>query len=282
MAHDHDGHDRTLRVLHATAPTCWWSWGFHGAVNRVRAVYGDQVRVETFLGCVYEDLDEYVRHYGTTFEEMQEEARAASETMRVALSDRYTPETMPRSVFPATLAAAAARRQGEDAMERMLRALQHRSVVAMQDVARPEALREAAREARLDLARFERDLADEEGLRGDLERQGEGWPHLPLGFYNLAVTDGHRHVLLDHAFEPADLEGAIEWLSGGTLRKRRPEDVGRYLREHGLVPLAEVERVFALAPKEAEERLEALVAEGAAERVVLAGAAHWRPKGDVA
>src|ERR1700730_8972103 len=108
------------------------------------------------------------------------------------------------------------------------------------------------------------------------DKQGEGFPHLPLGFFNLAVTDGAgRTVLLDNAFDPGLVEGAIDYLSAGRLTKRNPKDIVGYLREHGLTPSVEIARVFTLKEKQAEASLENLRNEGKIERRLVLGKPHW-------
>ncbi len=122
-------------------------------------------------------------------------------------------------------------------------------------------------------------MADTEGLKKDLQHQGHDFPHLPVGFYNIAVSDGgDRTVVLDHAFDPAVVEDAIDWLAGGRLRKAAPRDVAAYLREHGLAPVVEIARVFGLPVEKTERELKALQKSGQVEPVLLAGAPHWRTK----
>ncbi len=52
---------RKVHVHHATAPTCWWSWGYEAVMNRLPLVYGDQVQVHLYRGVVYEDVQQYLK-----------------------------------------------------------------------------------------------------------------------------------------------------------------------------------------------------------------------------
>ena len=47
-----------IAVVHFTAPTCWWSWGYEPVFNRLKLVYGDQINLLTAYGTVYEDVEE--------------------------------------------------------------------------------------------------------------------------------------------------------------------------------------------------------------------------------
>ena len=268
-----------MQLFHATAPTCWWSWGYEATLNRVRLVYGDQVEVRLLVGCVYEDFNEYLEHYGITVEDMKPWAEEAAEIMDTPIATEYRREHFPPTLMPVSLAVMAARRQGEDKADRLARATLRRYCVELQDVTRPESLEAAAREAGLDLARFRRDLADAEAREHDMAHQGHGFPHVPLGFYNLALTDGAtRTLLLDHAFEPKLVEEGIDFLSGGTLAKRSPLEttsILEYVREKGPTPLIEVARVFDLSRAEAERELKGLESKGDLRVTTLAGAPHW-------
>jgi len=274
MGHAHDEEPK-ITIFHVTAPTCWWSWGYEGTLNRVRAVYGEQVELRTFYGTVWEDFDEYLKENELTVKGVNEWARESVDLMGVPIRANYGPRE-PRNLLPVTHATMAALRQGRERGERFVRAVLRRFVVEGLDVTRDEVLAAAAREAGLNLAALKKDSADTKARAEEVRHQGAEWPHLPIGFYNLAVTDGeNRTVLIDHAFEPKVLEQAIDYLSGGTLAKRAPPDALAYLRAHGLTPTQELARVTGIPGKEMEARLSAWEKEGRVARAVLAGAPHW-------
>ena len=265
-----------VHIYHATAPTCWWSWGYEAVLNRIPRVYGDRVKIHLLLGCVYEDLDEWMRNYEMTIAGRNEWARESMRIMGIPLRADYDKDE-PRTVMPATLAVLAARRQGDAKGARFMRSLLRRSCVEGQDVTRDGALEEAAQEAKHDVPAFFQDYRETDARRGELEHQGHGFPHVPLGFYSLAVTDGgDRTVLLDYAFDPAIVEGAIDYLAGGRVPKRRPDDPVSYLRRNGPTPLREMARVLGTTDRESSVRLKGLAKKGQLETTMLAGAPHWR------
>lgn len=265
-----------VHLYHATAPTCWWSWGYEAILNRLPLVYGDRVKIHLLLGCVYEDLDEWMRNYEMTPKGQEEWARESVGIMGVPIRTSYGKEE-PRNVMPVTLAVLAAGRQGNAKGERFQRAVLRRFIVEGRDVTQDAELREAAAEAGINVEAFFRDFRDTEARRAELQHQGHGFPHVPLGFYSLALTDGgDRTVLLDYAFEPAVVEGAIDYLLGGRPAKRTPRDILRYLRRHGDAPTREIARVFGLSEKEAVARLKRLARQRKVDSVRLAGGAHWR------
>lgn len=267
-----------VHVVHSTAPTCHWSWGYEAVMNRLRMVYGDQIELHVRLGCPYEDRDQWLVDYGMSAKEAEDWINSeASDTMEVALAP-VSWATQPKDCMPATFAVQAARRQGEDIAWKFQRALVRRYAIEGKDPTTEVEILAAAKEVGLDVPRLKTDLADAEGLRAEYEAQGTRGPQVHAGFYNVVVTDdGKRRVILDYAFEPSDVEGAIDYISGGTLTKRPVgTDVAGYLREHGWAPLSEVGRVFDLDARGASDALEKLEKAGKVERRSFAGAPHWR------
>ncbi len=71
------------------------------------------------------------------------------------------------------------------------------------------------------------------------------------------------------------MEGAIDYLSAGQLRKAKPTDVLEYIKTQGPTPLVEIQRVFDLASKDALSELERLEKLAKAKRSTLAGTNFW-------
>jgi len=269
-------HDHRIAVVHFTAPTCWWSWGYEPVFNRLKLVYGDQIKLVTLYGAVYEDIEEYKKNYELDDAGMVAWAKESQEIMGVPIHLNYRFDRMPKNLLPATLAVMAGMRQSHEKGHRLYRALLRRNIVEEQDVTDRETIFEAVKESGLDDARFNRDWADQASLKTDLEKQGEGEPPVHVGFYNIAVTDGHgRTVYLDQQFEPSTAEGAIDYLSNGQLKKTKPTDVLAYLKAQGPTSLVEVQRVFDLSSNEAVAELERLEKLGKTKRSTLARATFW-------
>jgi hypothetical protein len=242
----------------------------------LKLVYGDQIKLVTLYGAVYEDIEEYKKNYELDDAGMVAWAKESQEIMGVPIHLNYRFDRMPKNLLPATLAVMAGMRQSHEKGHRLYRALLRRNIVEEQDVTDRETIFEAVKESGLDDARFNRDWADQASLKTDLEKQGEGEPPVHVGFYNIAVTDGHgRTVYLDQQFEPSAAEGAIDYLSNGQLKKTKPTDVLAYLKAQGPTSLVEVQRVFDLSSNEAVAELERLEKLGKTKRSTLARATFW-------
>lgn len=272
MAHDHS---HKVQVYHATAPTCHWSWGYEAVFNRLHLVYGKQVEFHTMTLCVWDNFTHYMKEYGMKWAEFNPWLAEIKDTIGLPVACPLKRSQVPFNMMPASLAAMAAYRQGEKAGRRFVREILRRSCVEAQDVSSAAVLKEAAAAAGLDAGKFARDVASTSAREAEYGSQGHGFPELPLSFYGIVVSDGHRYVVLEHAFEPSVVEGAIDYLSGGKLHKRRPTDVLGYLREHGPTPQREIQRAFDLKSAGAKAKLKALEKAGRAKRTKLAGAPHW-------
>jgi predicted DsbA family dithiol-disulfide isomerase len=269
-------HIHRIAVVHFTAPTCWWSWGYEPVFNRLKLVYGDQIDLVTFYGVVYEDVEEYQKEYELDDAGMVKWAKESQEIMGVPMHLNYRFDRMPKNLLPATLAVMAGMRQSREKGHRLYRELLRRNIVEEQDVTDDERILETVREAGLDEAKFKRDWADQASLKADLEKQGEDAPPIHVGFYNAAVTDGNgRTIYLDQKFLPSVVESAIDYLADWKLKKMKPTNVLAYLKQQGPVALVEVERVFGLPSNKALVQLERLEKLGKAKRSTLAGAAFW-------
>jgi hypothetical protein len=232
------------------------------------------------LGTVYEDLAEWMKHYEITNESWKDWAKESAELMGLQIRTDYRPDNEPKNVLPVSYAVLAAQKQGKAKGARFMRAILRMFVVEGKDAARREILLAAAKEATLDERQFNRDFDDAKARKEEYDQQGEGFPHVPLGFYNLAITDdGGRTVLLDNAFDPSLAEGAIDYLSGGHLTKKKPVNMADYVREHGLAPSVEIARVFAMKESAAGEKLEELRKKGKIEKKMVAGAPLWQARG---
>ncbi|HVM46008.1 MAG TPA: DsbA family protein [Candidatus Thermoplasmatota archaeon] len=271
-------HAPRIHVVHATSPACHWSWGYEAVVQRLKLVYGDQIDLTLRLGCPYEDREQWLVDYGMTAQEATDWVNAEIPALMGVPVAPIRWETQPKSCMPAVLAVQAARRQDEERAWRLSRELVRRYVTEAIDITKDDIILDAVQAVGLDAKRFQADYAQKAALRKEYEQQGSRGPPVHVGFYNFVVTDGgNRRVVLDYSFDPRDIEGAIDYLSGGTLKKRQPTDIVGYLRANGLAPLSEIGRVFDFPDgRAATEALEKLEKAGKIERQTLAGAPHWR------
>lgn len=274
MAHEHAPR---IHVVHVTSPVCHWSWGYEAVMNRLKLVYGDQIELTVRLGCPYEDREQWLVDYGMSAQEASDWVNTEVPDLMGVPMAPVKWETQPKSCMPAALAVQAARRQDEERAWRLNRELVRRFATEAIDVTQDAILFDAVQAVGLDLAKFKADFAKKDELRAEYEEQGSRGPPVHVGFFNFVVTDGgNRRVILDYAFDPREIEGAVDYMGGGKLTKSKPTDIVAYLKHNGLAPLSEIGRVFDLPDgKATTEALEKLEKAGKIERKTIAGAPHW-------
>ncbi len=266
----------TIRLYHVVGPTCWWSWGYQGVITRIRLVYGDQVDIRLPVVPVWQDLESWLAHSGLDHDGWEAWAKESQQTMGVPIFTAYGTSRQPKDSTPAALAVVAAYQQGQPKGERFAREIIRRATVEGRDVTTEAELLDAAAASGLDVAKFRAANADRAARLADLDAQGNEAPHGGIGFYNLLVEDENgRRVILDNAFDPKDVEGAIEYLSGGRLKKNVPTDPVEYLHASGAAPAQEIARAFGMTAQQANARLGELQQAGRVKTVTLAGAPHY-------
>lgn len=280
--HIHDADSNKILVLHATAPTCWWSWGYEAVINRLRMVYGDQISIKIWTAFVYDDFDEHLKHFDMSWKDFLNWTKEGVDIMKIPLELNPPKSFFPKTVVPATIAVFAAMKQGDKKAGRLSREFLRMFNVELKDVSKDKIIFEAAETAGLDMQKFKKDFADKNSRIREFEEQQQTLPHgLPIYFYNMIIADGKKkYVNIDHAFEPKEVEAAIDYISGGKLKKNpvNSNDIPKYLQQHGLAPTMEIARVFDLTPKEAEQKLAAWEEKEKIEKKILAGAPHWKTK----
>lgn len=266
--HDHEGHeheeDTRIRVLHGASPFCDWSLAYEGVLNRLRLAYGDQIKVNVYQIPVYDSWPQWLENYGMTQEEAMAWFQEVKGTTGLPANTDFWKDP-PKSCLPGTLFVHAAELVKPGAGERLARRIGFGMQFEGQRWNDEADLYKAAEKAGAPRKQLEAALADgraEESLKADRQDMHS----LGLNFYALQVhgTDGKTTVTLEHAFDAARVESAIEWLSQGQLRKHGLPTVEQYALQHAPVSTLELTQVFrsdaakvraALAPSEKAGKL---------------------------
>lgn len=249
--HEHDDaqehaheEDTRIRVLHGASPLCDWSVAYEGVLNRLRLVYGDQIKVNVYQIPVYESWPQWLENYGMTQEEAMAWFEEAKDTTGLPSNPDYWRDP-PKSCVPGTLFVHAAEIAKPGAGERLARRIGFGMVFEGQKWNDEADLYKAAERAGAPRKQVEAALADgraEEALKQD----GQDMHSLGLNFYTLQVRDpeGKTTVSLEHAFDPAKVEDAVEYLSKGQLRKHALPTLEQYAAQHAPVSSRELQQVF--------------------------------------
>src|SRR5207247_9634817 len=90
-----------VKVVHFADPWCWWSWGLEPVLQRLREVYGDNLKVTYKMGGQFETLDAWMREYGVDERSTVDWIRESVAMTNMPLQPDYYFRTRVRSSYPA-------------------------------------------------------------------------------------------------------------------------------------------------------------------------------------
>ena len=150
-----------IEIVHFADPWCWWSWGLEPVLQRLREVYGDQVKVTYRMGGEFETLTGWMREYGVDEASAQDWIRESLEAMGNPVRPDYYVRTGVESSYPACRAFKAAELQSAKLAERYFRRMMEAFGLECRPGTDEELLRLAA-EVGLDRERLREDMASPE------------------------------------------------------------------------------------------------------------------------
>ena len=188
---------------------CPWCYNAAVRLRDVQQAYGDRVRVHwrTFPLIPGEQPDRRV-----TEKTREGRQRVGAEEPRARFVPPEIDTPLPASSIPALTAAKCAERQGADAFERFHDRLFTAHFGDNLDISRPDVLRRLARDAVLDLARFETDYAGEayEAVLRDCA-EGAAW----FGVSGLPTVILNEKLSLVGAVPVERYHLLIDWILSG-------------------------------------------------------------------
>jgi predicted DsbA family dithiol-disulfide isomerase len=239
-----------VHASYFTDPACPWSWALEPALHRLRAEFGDNVRITYVMGGL-------AREFGAP-EKLVREWLDAGDRSGMPVDPRLWLEGAPASSFPACLAVKAAAEQGDPAA--YLRRLREGLLCGRRKLDTSEALVEEARElGTLDVERFRIDLRSNaivESFGADLERAadvgtGEGRTQLPSLIFGAA--DGAARAV--HGLQPYSALRDAAVRAGAAPLAARPPGIEDALGRFGAMAAVEVAAVCDLPGPRASAEL---------------------------
>lgn len=286
-AHDHehgDGHDhaheeedRRIRVLHGASPFCHWSFGYEPVLERLRLLYGAQIKVNAYWVPVYDSWKQHLENYELDDAGM----RAWVDEMDALIglpANRAFIDDPAESCVPGTLVVHAAEAVKPGAGERVARAILTALYLEGTNFDDHDKVLKLAEQAGAPRKQVEAALQDGRA-EAALGQEAQDYHSLGLNFYALQARDFEgRTVTIDHAFDAAKMEEAVEWLARGKLRKHALPPVDQYVARRAPVTLFEVQRVFRLDAAQALKAAQPAEKAGKVTRRDLGGHAVWVPR----
>lgn len=266
-----------IEVVHFADPWCWWSWGLEPILQRIRAVYGEQIRITYRMGGMAESISSWRREYEA---ESDEGLKAWINDSNSITGSPVDPESHLKakvtSSWPACIAMKAAQLQSEKSAERFFRKLMEQNLLFGRNGSDETVYLEAARQVGLDTALLRTELASgKPRALFEADRKAMDASFLTLSYTN---NETKERVNVESVFSANRHEGAIEKLTEGKLSKRTPVDILEYLEHEAgfLIGTKEVAELFATSEEDVQNRLSKLAKDGLVEnRRFPFGASYW-------
>jgi predicted DsbA family dithiol-disulfide isomerase len=266
--------DATL--VQYTDPMCTWCWGSEPIVRRLRAAFGDQLRIRYVMGGLVEDFDEFYDAANdiSTPGDVAPHWLEASEQHGMPVDTSVFESDPAHSTYPASVAFVAARQQDTDRAHRYLRLLREAYATQARNVNRRTEQVALAERVGLDVDAFTAALDDgsaREAFEADLDRTREaGVPAFPT--YDVLGPAGERRLTGFKGFDA--LADALTDVAPG-LERSSPPPMRTFIERYGPVATREVAEVYQLDDGKARQVLQSLGDEGFVRREARGNGAFW-------
>ncbi|MBE0429529.1 MAG: DsbA family protein [Thermoleophilia bacterium] len=286
------GKQPILELIQYTDPYCTWCWGSEPVMRHIEEVYGDQVHVAFVMCGLVQDAasfrDPLNRIGGPGM------ARQIAEHWREASARHGMPVDADvwldldgefTSTWPANIACKAAQMQDEEKANDYIRRMREAAAAERRFIHRREVQAALARDAGLDIDRFEKDIdsdAAEQAFRADLrtcrDKHVTGYPS-----FEIRNQEGEEFMFFGYQPYPRFVE-LFERLAGSRLQAREivtsEDSILDFIRRRGKVAWREVGEVFSLSKSQAEDWLGRLEGRGLIQRQAAGNGWFYLPAGD--
>lgn len=266
-------------ITQFTDPMCTWCWGSEPVIRRLRAVFGDQIRIRYVVGGLVDDFDEFYDAANDISEpsDVAPHWLEASEHHGMPV-DTTVFETDPaQSTYPASKAFTAARQQETELAHRYLRRLREAYATQVRNVNDREVQVDLAESVGLDVDDFTAALDNgtaRAAFEDDLSRTHDaGIRAFPT--YHVEGPAGERRA---SGFRSSDELLAAVTTVAPVLKQTSPPPMRRFVAEYGPVATREVAEVYELDDGKARQVLESLADDGTVDRESRGNGFFWHSK----
>jgi len=219
-----------VEVVHFADPWCWWSWGLEPVLQRLKEVYGENLKLTYKMGGQFESLQGWMEEYGVDQRTTVDWIRESIELTNMPVQPDYYSRTGVTSSYPACRAFKAAQLQSEELAARYLRRMMEAYALECRPATDDELIR-LAEEVRLVGSRVRKDSHSgvvAKAFDADVDEMHRSG----VNFLSLLIRnrDG-RQVIKGEIFTAKPFETIIDDLSPG-LPKRSPADILEYAEHH--------------------------------------------------
>lgn len=199
--------DAAVEIIHFADPWCSWSWSLEPILNRLREVYGNQIKITYKMGGVSDDFNEWRKHYdAVSDEDLRKWFAEALKDGKMPFDVEYVLKTKVKSTFPACIAFKAAELQGEELAHKFFRRMMENADIECKNISDEKIYLKIAKEAGLDVDRLRKDAKSDKARKMFEKDQSE----MSVNFLTLAFVDPKtkKGVVVGEVFEPNHYEHA--------------------------------------------------------------------------
>jgi len=264
-----------VTVTHYADPFSPWSRGFQPVLARLKAVYGEQLKIEYKMGGMARNVSQWFEAMELDEKSVIEWTKGVAAQTRNPISNRFLVASGVKTTWLASLAFVAASKHHSKLAVALLRRMTEAFQIELQPNNR-ETIARLADEVGLNRDQIVRESFYESTIsefawqRNAIERKN-------LRFDNLLIEVGAEHRIIENTFSAAEYEQVIDQLSPNLI-KSEPTNVFEYLRSLSgyFVSAKEISEVSRISYVESEQRLERLGESGAVTGVHVGGVKVWK------
>ncbi len=216
-----DAGRQLIEVVHFADPWCWWSWGLEPVLQRLRAIYGDQIKVTYKMGGITDDISMWRKEYDVEQDDaLKGWIRESNSITGLPVDPECYLKAKVRSTWPACIAVKAAELQGEESAVHFFRKLMEKNLLHGRNSSEEDVYLEAAEEVGLDAALMRRDITSGKARESfEADHKAMNVSFLTLTYSN---NETGERANVENVFTARKHEESIEKLTEGKLSKRTP------------------------------------------------------------
>lgn len=252
-----------------TDPLCGDCWGVEPQIRRLELEYGDSFHtIYHFTGLLPEG--------GKAPQGMAEKWDKQAGVYGMPMHGQMWRENAPSSSHPACMAGKVAFLQGFINGERYLRLVREFALLEGKNIADKAVLKEAAEQAGLDVAKFEKDYAEKGRvlLDEDMRLAKEvGISFIPT----VIIKDGAKAAVVDEVRDYPVYEAALKSVSPDAAKKDLPDEVEELFQRYHSLTIREIDELTRnMSTVRASSEASNLVTKRKARRITYPGGFLWR------
>ncbi|RPD44195.1 ClpXP adapter SpxH family protein [Paracnuella aquatica] len=267
---------KPVKLLYFTDPICSSCWGIEPQLRKLKQEYGNYFNIEYRMGGLLKSWSEYGGRDVTGPQSVAPHWKEAAAFYEMPIDGDVWLEDPLHSSYPPSVAFKAAQLQGNEGANRFLRRIKEMVFLGNKNITKTEHLVQAATDAGLDAAQFEKDYEQKakELFEDDLSMAG-AWG--VRGFPTIYFIDEEDNRFKVYGSKPYGVyEQALLKLVPGEPTKSKPASFETIFDVYETATLKEFAVFYDITSAAAESTLNSLVEAGKIIRLDFNAGPLWK------